>query len=515
MMTSFKAFLLLAALLFMSTRSHYGDNDWATCGHDSEDHNPGFLDVEEDTSSLREEGRVLQSSGGDYPNIRIFPYYDFLTQSTPSDYAAYVRNELIPPVIDYYQAALKIKYPVVGNLKVGSSVNTICEHNTPSILKSPGVAADFFVYIDTDAYSGTQIAKSKYCYLASGTKRPLVTRTIINRNMMPLPKGDVIQHEKNMYTIIHEMMHNFGFSTYNFKYYIDANGKTRTGHVKSVNIGGSTRTVIDVPPLTDKLRKFYGCSNLQGAILENQGGDATASSHFERKYFVYEHMSSGSIIGRRVTEFSLALLEGSGWYLPDYSYAEPYFFGQGQGCEFVTGSCSSSQFDEFCSGSGRGCAPHGRAGGTCRSDSISDGCKYYSPSEDYDCENDDGADNARLPTLQVFGRGVGSKCFTGDLNSRQSSNGRTTFCFKYTCVGSGSSTQVEVQVGSNKIVCTQAEKRTIDGYYGSIDCPDPSTFCNTVGKKYCPRNCMGRGSCVDNKCQCKSGYTGVDCALKV
>ena len=372
------------------------------------------------------------------------------------------------------------------------------------------------MYIDTEANSGTQIAATKYCYLASGTKRPLIARIMINRNMMPISNTNVLMHEKNMYTMIHEMMHGLGFSTYQYSNFIDANGKRLSGHIKSVKIAGITRTLLDLKPLTTRLRNFYGCSTLQGAVMENGGGSGTSASHFERKFFVYEHMSSGSIFGRRVTEFSLALLEGSGWYLPDYSYAEPYFYGKGQGCGFVTGTCSStkSSFDEFCTGTTRGCAPHGRGGGKCSSDSIMDGCRFVYPDEDYDCENPDGEDYARLPELQTFGRGAGSKCFTGDLNSR-SSTSKTSFCFKYTCVGSGSSTSVEVQVGNHKAVCTKEGKKTISGYYGSIDCPDPQTFCNGPGKKYCPRNCMGRGTCVNNVCKCRTGFKGVDCALKV
>jgi len=164
-------------------------------------------------------------------------------------------------------------------------------------------------------------------------------------------------------------------------------------------------------------------------------------------------------------------------------------------------------------GSTRGCAPHGRGGGSCSSDSIMDSCRFYYPNEDYDCDNEDGADYARLPDLQVYGRGAGSKCFTGTLNSRSSSS-RTSFCFKYTCVGSGSDTQVQVQVGKNTITCTQEGTKTVDGYYGAVDCPDPLAFCNQAGKKFCPRGCVGRGTCVNGKCQCNSGYTGVDCALK-
>lgn len=452
----------------------------------------------------------MQSS--EYSNIRIYPYFGFLEETASSEYAAYISNELVPPIVDYFQAALKVKYPVAGNLVVSSS--SICERSTPSILRSGGVPADFFIYYDSYTESGTQLATTKYCYLASGSKRPLVTRTRINRNQLTLPNGDVLAHEKNMYVIMHEMTHGFGFSSSTYKYFIDASGNTLNGHVKTASIGGSTHTVLDIAPLTQKLRDFYGCSSVPGAILENGGGSATDASHFERKYFVYEFMSSGSIYGRRISEFSLALLEGSGWYVPDYSYAEPFWYGQGQGCDFINSQCSSSssQFDEFCTGSTRGCAPNGIGGGSCSSDSIMDGCKFIRPSEDYLCENDNGADFARLPDLQVFGRGAGSKCFTGSLNTR-SSNSPTSFCFKYSCNGSGSSATVDVYLGSNKVTCTSQGTQTIDGYYGSIDCPDPLSFCNTVGATYCPKNCMGRGTCVNGQCQCNSGYSGTDCAL--
>jgi len=328
---------------------------------------------------------------------------------------------------------------------------------------------------------------------------------MINRNMLPVANGDVLVHEKNMYVLMHEMTHALGFSSSTYKLFIDANGNTLQGHLKSVKLNGYTRTFLDVAPLTDKLRNHFGCSSLEGALLEDGGGSATAASHFERKVFLYESMTSGSIVDRRISELTLALLEGSGWYVPDYNYAEPFFFGKGQGCSFVT-STSCSNADEFCTGNSRGCSPTGRSGGYCSSDPISDGCKYYNPNFDYDCENDDGADYARLPELQVFGRGAGSKCFTGTLNSR-SSNSVNSFCFKYTCSGSGSDTQLQVQVGNHLVTCTQEGTQTVDGYYGAVNCPDPLAFCNTIGAKYCPRNCMGRGTCVNGTCRCNSGYS--------
>jgi len=507
-MISYKSLGFIFALLCIS-QAHSG------CTHDQQEKTePEFLDVDEDFSSIQEGGRVLAAESS-YPKMRIYPHYDLLS-SAPSSYASYLENDLVPPVIAYFESALRVKYPVVGKLKLAASVKSICLNQIPSILYNPGVDADFFIFFITRSENSFNIALSQYCYLASGSKRPLVAYTNINRNMLMEAKGDPHLHEKNTYLLMHELLHNFGFTTYAYPYFIDENGKALKGHVKSVKFGGKTRTVLDLPPLTSRLRKFFGCSSIPGGLLENDGGDATASSHFERRFFLYDLMTSGLINGHRISEFSLALLEGSGWYAPDYSYAEPYFWGQGQGCAFLTGSCTSSSFnfnDEFCKGESMGCGAMGRAGGRCSVDKLSDGCRFYKAYEDNDCENPDGYDNARLPDLQVFGRGAGSKCFTGTLNTRQSNNGRTTFCFKYKCINGGNN--VEVQVGEKKVVCDKEGQRTIDGFYGAIDCPDPTTFCNTVAKPYCPRNCMGRGTCVDNKCKCNKGFTGIDCGLRI
>jgi leishmanolysin len=353
--------------------------------------------------------------------------------------------------------------------------------------------------------------------LASGTGRPLIARTVVNPSQVPIPNGDVLVHEKNMLVILHEMIHGLGFSSSSFPYFIDSNANRLNEHITTSNIGGQTYGVLNVPVLTNKLRDYFGCNSVPGAILENSGGSATASSHFERQFFLYELMTSGSILGLRTSELTLTVLEASGWYAPDDSYGEPFTFGQGQGCSFLNYQCTGSSMwdNEFCTGTNaqRGCSPTGRGGGYCNSDPLLGNCRYMYAFENQDCEYDDGYNDARLPNVEVYGRGAGSKCFTGDLNTRASSNGQTSFCFKYTCNNNGLATTLDVQLGSTSVTCTQAGQMTVDGYYGSIDCPDPMTFCSTVGVQYCPRNCMGRGTCVNNTCQCDAGYSGTDCAL--
>jgi len=410
---------------------------------------------------------------------------------------------------------LSVKYPVQGSLSLSRNVGDVCGVNIPNDLLT-GVQADFYI-LYTSHYEDTNVvASSRYCYLSSRTNRPLVGMTDFNRNQIQSANGDVLIHEQNMYLVMHEFMHTLGFSTNTYKYFIDNNGKTLTNHIKTITYDGKKTTVLDLPPLTKRLRNHFGCSSLPGAIMENDGGSGNSASHFERKMFFYETMTSGNILSRRISQFSLALLEGSGWYVPDYSYAEPYFYGEGEGCGFIYDQCSSRSTGfplDRCADNNRGCAPQGRAGGYCQGESNADGCQFYVPDIDYDCENADAADNARLPNLQAFGRGAGSKCFTGTLNTRKSNGGSTSFCFKFSCVTQGASTKLNVQVGAETYTCQEQGDMMIDGYYGHIDCPDPATFCKTVGVTYCPRNCMGRGTCVNGKCQCYKNNYGVDCGL--
>jgi len=512
-MHSLKAFLLLFAILlviFAHTYAQEEIDDEIKCTHDHQDDldDVDLVDLEEDFSPDTNEDRLLASKT--YPHFRIHANYDHLS-SAPSSFRNYIKSELMPPVISWFQGALRVKYPVSGTIK--RTTSTICSSSTPSDLRR-GVSADFYFLLKYKTVNTDVVVSSRVCAQASGTRRPIIAMSNINTRQVVSAKGNVLVFERHQYLFIHEMMHNFGFSANLYPSFLDENGNTRRGHIKRVSLNGQTRTVLDIPFLTQRARKHFGCSSLPCLYMENGGGSGTAGSHLDKKFFLWDVMTSGGYYGRRVSEFSLGLMEATGWFAPDYDYAEPFYWGQGQGCGFITQKCSSTKasFHEFCTGSSRGCSDVGRSGGSCSSDTLTDGCRYQKPNLNYDCENPNADSYARLPSLQVFGRGVGSKCFSGNLNTKSSSS-TTSFCFKYTCTGSGSLTQLQVHVGKKTVTCSSAGKVSVSGYYGSINCPDPIEFCSTIGKPYCPRNCSNRGSCVSGKCVCNSGFKGVDCAL--
>jgi len=500
--------LLTFALISHSAYSHYTE-EGLNCTHDSVGQNYEIGDIDEDIPAEGEE-RLLAS----YPQYRIVANYDAL-KSAPASYKQYMETDLVPPVLDYFMAALKVKYPLTKKITI--SANTVCSIPTPAALKS-GIYADLVILMDSAFDDGSSwVAESYSCYLSSTSKRPYIGKTVLNRDLLKEARDNILLHEKNMYLLMHEFIHIFGFSKSLYKYYLNDNGKVISNPTKTVRLLGVDRMVLNIPSLTERARKYFGCSNLEGVFLEDDGSSASYGSHLERRQFVNEHMTSGLMYSQRISEFSLGVLEATGWFVPDYSYAEPYWHGQGKGCGFIRDQCSSSKFDweeyGYCTGSSWGCSTHGQGGARCTSDSKSDNCRYYKADVNYHCENPNADNYVRLPSLQTFGRDAGSKCFSGTLSSTSSSATTTSFCFKYKCSGSGSSTKLDVTVGSRTVACSKEGKVSVSGYKGTINCPDPLTFCSTIGKPYCLRNCMGRGTCVDGKCQCKKGFTGIDCAL--
>jgi len=111
--------------------------------------------------------------------------------------------------------------------------------------------------------------------------------------------------------------------------------------------------------------------------------------------------------------------------------------------------------------------------------------------------------------------GTGSRCFTGTLYSGGSTRSKRPYCMKYSCVkSSNGGYNVKITVGSKTATCTKAGSIAVSGYSGSIDCPNPSTFCGGVGIKFCKRGCLGRGTCSSGTCRCNSGYSGSYCQTR-
>jgi leishmanolysin-like peptidase len=106
--------------------------------------------------------------------------------------------------------------------------------------------------------------------------------------------------------------------------------------------GGHKKRVVDMmvtPKVREEARKHFNCSILEGAELEDQGGEGTALTHWEKRILENEAMTGTHTQSPVFSRITLALMEDSGWYRANYSMASPLSWGKNLGCNFVMKSC--------------------------------------------------------------------------------------------------------------------------------------------------------------------------------
>ncbi|KAL7544916.1 hypothetical protein ACHAWF_008282 [Thalassiosira exigua] len=215
----------------------------------------------------------------------------------------------------------------------------------------------------------------------------------------PMDPSDRTQktHKRRVLTIAHEFTHILGMNSYDFPFFYDhATKRPRTPRnqwnmppeTQVLCVDGTRQSALTASEDTLKavttangyiayevvtetvrnvVRNQFDCRTVEGGRLENQptGEMDCFGSHWDHRLFNNEFMTAvytGST--QYVTALTLALLEDSGWYIPNYGVAQNSPFGLGKGCEFLEGQCiqrgSVPEWGRgtFCSsGSSVGCTP--------------------------------------------------------------------------------------------------------------------------------------------------------------
>lgn len=150
--------------------------------------------------------------------------------------------------------------------------------------------------------------------------------------------------------VLHEYFHALGFIGYYYEDYIDSNGIRYIEPTKEVTARGNTYTIIKTPEVAKFAKEHFACPTLEGFELENQGGAGTAQHHWEKRIGGNEIMTG--IIEKNfvLTNLTMSLLDDSGFYVTNRSYAEDLIWGKGQGCTFATAKCDQWVVDDayFC-----------------------------------------------------------------------------------------------------------------------------------------------------------------------
>lgn len=131
-----------------------------------------------------------------------------------------------------------------------------------------------------------------------------------------------------------------GFSQNLFPYFVNSTTNARLNPSKTL-LSETDRSWIVSSKVVSHLKKHYNCKTASKAPLEDEGRVAgTVGSHWEKATFGNDLMTT-TVEDTVMSVFTFALLESSGWYLPDYSMAQHFNWGKGDGCGIILGECSA------------------------------------------------------------------------------------------------------------------------------------------------------------------------------
>ena len=173
------------------------------------------------------------------------------------------------------------------------------------------------------------------------TKRP----TLGYMKLSPTEIDNIKNSEGKKYFFIQKLIQFLGFSYENFLYF-NNNG---TFYNKSDDLSQLMTNYIKTEKVLEIAKKYYNCSNIEGIPLENQNNNSVAL--WESRILLGDIMSSYKYnyhADQVISEFTLALLEDSGWYKANYYTGGLMRFGKNKGCEFFYDDCSSKFKNEFC-----------------------------------------------------------------------------------------------------------------------------------------------------------------------
>ncbi|KAL4702401.1 hypothetical protein ACJJTC_002241 [Scirpophaga incertulas] len=273
---------------------------------------------------------------------------------------------------------------------------------------------DFVLYVsavETERCKrGLTVAYASHCQQESALDRPVAGHA----NFCP---GELSTKYRDLPSVLstvkHEMLHALGFSVSLFAFYRDDNGEPLTERrpdtgnppldeelqihkwsdrvVRNVTrkkwmIRGGymerTLHMMVTPRVVKEVREHFNCSELEGAELEDQGGDGTHLTHWEKRVFEVSktgvHRASpeelvirtrirrlklslvgrlerspnlpswhiGAVVAMRTrrctgthtqnsvfSRITFAALEDTGWYRAVYELATPLHWGKGLGCK--------------------------------------------------------------------------------------------------------------------------------------------------------------------------------------
>jgi hypothetical protein len=197
----------------------------------------------------------------------------------------------------------------------------------PSHLKTDKNADLILLFTAEAEKTDSFVAWASPCQLHRTTMRPTAGRV----NMNPYHLSDDPKKFFDQFaTTLHEVYHIMGFSKSLYQYYIDpvTLKRKKESDTYFVRESGKFPYLIRSPKVLDFARKHFNCPSMDGAPVEDDGGSGSAGSHWEKVVFGNEMMVANTVANPVNSEFTMRLMEDSGWYQINPDMAEPFFWGK-------------------------------------------------------------------------------------------------------------------------------------------------------------------------------------------
>jgi len=474
----------------------------------------------------------------------------------------YLKNVLMPAVKDYFQATLTV-VQLTTNLVVSSAVGTI-SGTTVTVENSDRTtgfaASDYLLYYTATQTSDCATGVIAYASVLEITEcdRPLVGYINFCPDGITTTDVSTADHQSQLSTGKHEVTHALGYTSRMYAYWRttsmaprtsrDGNGVPNQGKTTVAlsdngvdstatyeiytpdpayfwsytdSVLGGTRWKFKSDNILTKARAHFGCSDLDGVEVENQGAGANWGSHWEKRIIGNEYMAAQtSEIESIVSEISLAAFEDMGWWGVAYNQAEVYDWMKNAGCDTITQKCLTNgvpiNSEYFCNETDSGatgvkmCTSDGAAVGYCTKGTQSGLASYYyyfgdttTAGSDISMYADYCPTVAHYTTLICSGKKTNGDAIVGGVDytlgqgQEYSSNSRcfgstltmdsqvtnvnagTAGCYKFQCL-STSQLQIDIYSSTSQSytkTCTTAiagQSLSVDAFVGSITCPDPA-----------------------------------------
>ena len=364
-----------------------------------------------------------------------------------------------------------------------------------------------FPIVDRDSTLASNVLAGSMPCLISNNYKPMAGIVLINKDLT-FQKYDSLFYMKNL--LFHELTHVLGFHPIFFE-------PLNLIYTKKIN--NEQYTYIKSPKVLEKAKIHFGCDNIKGLQLENQGQSGSVGSHWESRYMLGDYMISSDYTEVVISDISLALLEDTGFYKIKYYTGGLFRYGKNQGCAFLEKKClynkgeNTSSSNEFCTIQNEPtCAGSHTSRGNCYifiySYKLNDKFRYYQDrriggmvvtdycpvSFKYEINNKD----YYYPKSCKYGKnentneviGENSMCFESSLNISK----KETICYQISC--DRANKQFTIYLGKTDITCPGNEMilQNPNGFSGEIKCPNYNLICTS--EKWCNDmfDCIEKGS---------------------